>query len=183
MANKIPKYGDFSVESELIDEHEWISDYFIDGELGCQCSLMYPPTYTECPNCVFDQQTNMSANIYKAGGPAPFTNHTVCPWCGGQGQRTDSPTELIRLRVYWGGSELNAAVKMFQTLGVSNIDNPAGLIFVIGYMSDVSKFERADLINVISTLNKKEYICSRKSEAVPWGFRHNRYFAAMLSRR
>lgn len=183
MSGKIPKYGDFSIESGLIDEHEWVSDYLIDGELASKCTLIYPPTYTECPNCVFDQQTGQSANIYKAGGPAVFTNHTICPWCNGQGKSSNAPTDSVRLRVYWGGSELNAAVKMFKTLGVSNLDNAMGLIFVIGYMSDISKFERADAINVISTLNKKEYMCIRKSEAVPWGFRHNRYFAAMVSRR
>lgn len=182
MSGKLPKYGDFSIESSLIDEHEWITDYFIDGELGCQCTLIYPPTFTECPNCIFDQQTNESSSIYKAGGPMPFTNHTVCPWCGGVGKRTDNPTALIRLRVYWGGSEVNAAVKMFKTMGVTNINDQTGIIFVIGYMADLQNFQKADLIRVVSNLDIADYQYSKASEAVPWGFRHNRYFACMLSR-
>jgi hypothetical protein len=180
MANKFPGRGDFSIPSALLDEHEWISDALIDGELGTVCTLIYPPTDSECPNCLFDPSTGRSANIYRTGGPIPFVNHTVCPWCGGEGRRSEPVTDSIRLRVYWGGMEVNAAMRQFTKL--ANFDSPAGLLFVIGYMNDLPKFERSDNILVNSAQTIDEWKCSRASESVPWGFRKNRYFACMLKR-
>lgn len=181
MANKFPDRGEFSIPEGLIDEHEWISDALIDGLTGSDCLVVYPPTDSECPNCLFDPSTGRSANIYRAGGPQPFPNHTVCSFCGGDGRRTERATDDIRMRVYWGGMEVNAAMRQFKKLA-ENVDSPDGILFVIGYMYDLPKFERADQIKVLSNENNSEWVCSRLSEWVPWGFRKNRYFAAMLKR-
>jgi hypothetical protein len=181
MANKFSNRADFSIPESLIDEHEWISDALIDGPLGCNCLLEYPPVDSECPNCLFDPSTGRSAGIYRIGGPAPFPNHTTCPWCGGEGRKLTPVTDTVRLRVYFGGMEVNAAMRQFQNL-TKTIDTPDGLIFVIGYKDDLPKFERADAIFVNKDQTIKDYRCSRLSEAIPWGFRRNRYFACMLQR-
>lgn len=180
MANKFPDRGEFSIPSSIIDEHEWMTDSLIDSELGTVCRIIYPPTDSECPNCLFDLSTGRSANIYRTGGPIPFANHTLCPWCGGEGRRVDNATSDIRLRVYWGGMEVNAAMRQFKQF--ANLDVADGLVFVIGYMNDLPKFERADAIVVNSSQNVDEWKCVRASESVPWGFRKNRYFACMLKR-
>jgi hypothetical protein len=76
--------------------------------------------------------------------------------------------------------EVNAAMRMFNNLKVGNV--PIGLLFVIGYMEDLKNFDRGDFLLVNSSVDKQEIRCKRASEAIPWGFRKNRYFAAMLER-
>ncbi len=181
MANKFPDRGEFLIPTDLIDEHEWISDALIDGVTGTDCTVFYPPTDSECPNCLFDPATGRSANIYRPGGPQPFANHTLCSFCGGEGRRVDRTTEPMRLRVYWGGMEVNAAMRQFSKLA-EQVDSPAGLLFVIGYMYDLPKFERADQIKVLANASVDDWMCSRFSESIPWGFRKDRYFASMLKR-
>lgn len=178
MAGKIPSRGDFVIEESLIDEHEWVADAFIDGPTGQICTLVFPAIDSECPNCLFDPTTKRSANIYRTGGPYPFTNHTVCPLCDGEGRRTQPSTDTIRLRVYYGGMEVNAAMKIMQALP-AGFGSPDGLIYIIGYMSDKAKFDRADYLMLLNQANFEQK-AEKASKPVPWGFRKNRYFACML---
>ena len=180
MANRFSNRADFEIPSELIDEHEWMADELIDGPLGNDCLLVYPPSDSECPNCYYDYEGRRSTNVYKTGGPAPFTNHTECPWCNGVGKLIQDVTEEIRLRVYWGGMEVNAAMKQFNNLQIANVQD--GLLFVIGYMNDLPRFERCNSILVNTAVRTDEWKCERISDCIPWGFRKNRYFAAMLKR-
>lgn len=183
MANRFSNRSDYSIPTELIDEHEWMSDYFIDGDTGVDCTLIYPPSDSECPNCLYDPGMGRSANIYKIGGPYSFTNHTICPYCGGVGKFSTPVTYDIRLRVYWGSSEINAAMKQFALMGEQKfVSRPAGLLFVIGYMDDLNKFVNADAVLINTTVDKIDIRCARASEPIPWGFRKNRYFACILVR-
>ena len=167
-------FGDLSIPSDLLDLHEVGTDAIIDG-LGKICELIYPPKTTECPNCYYDPRTRRSNNIYKSGGPKPFENNTICPWCGGVGRSVASVAEQITLRIYWNPSE-------WSVVG-STIQNPEGVAQVIGYITDLPKLERAQEI----MLNKgvdgiRKYRCQREGEATPWGFRQNRYFSQFLRR-
>ncbi len=177
MAGRFEDIDDFEIPSELFDYHEWMSDSLIDGQIGVDCTLYYPPSDTECPNCLFDVVTGRSADVYKTGGPYPFEIHTTCPLCGGFGKGSIAETDTLRLRVYFGRMEVNAAMRQFANVNLA--DAPNGVIFVIGYMEDRPKYIRA---NGVTIPNQEEIRCKRISEAQPWGFRKNRYFAAMLGR-
>lgn len=178
MAGKIPSRGDFTIDESLIDEHEWITDALIDGPTGATCTLVSPAKDSECPNCLFDPTTKRSANIYRSGGPYPFSNHTVCPLCDGEGRSITNPTDSMRLRAYYGGMEVNAAMRMFQSLAGS-FGTPDGLVFIIGYMNDRAKFDRASEYMLLDEQNFEQKL-EKVSKPVPWGFRKNRYFACML---
>jgi len=182
MANKFEDRSDFTIPSDLIDEHEWIADAFIDS-LGIWCTIVYPPSDEECPNCLYDPVANRSANIYKTGGPISFPINTTCPWCGGVGKRSIPITDRVKMRVYWGGMEVQAAMRQFKSLANEKLGDMAqGLLFVIGYMDDLPKFVKCDSLVVNDTVDKQEIRCERVSETIPWGFRKNRYFACMLDR-
>ena len=174
MADRIPSLGDFSIPSGVFTTHEWVADAFIDT-MGQACTLVYPAKTTECPNCYIDPRTNRSNGRYRAGGPVEFPTNTICPWCSGAGRSTANPTEDITLRVYWNPKDwVNIGVK---------IDAPDGVAQVIGYMSDLPKVERAGEIILDSGVQStRKYVCIRKGEAVPWGFRHNRYFVQFVNR-
>lgn len=182
MSGKFTNRTDFSIPESLIDEHEWMSDALIDGPLGAVCTLYYPDLQTECPNCLFDPQANRSANIYRTGGPNPFPNDTLCPYCGGTGVSAQPVTDTMRVRAYWGGMEVNAAMRQFQNMFNSKfVGSPDGVVFIIGYMNDAVKFQQCTSL-VVNKPNV-QIRCERASDAIPWGFRHNRYFAAMLNRK
>jgi len=174
MAGKFASRGDFSIPSELINEHEWICDSLID-DMGASCDLVYEPIASECNNCIFDPATQKSSGIYKVGGPISFDNFTVCPICGGDGRSVLEQKENIKLRVYlnqrdWIQTNIKAMVgnDVFQ---------------IIGYMNDLPKIERAKEIIVHSDLvGIKYWRCEPSSEATPWGFRGNRYFVMFLKR-
>lgn len=174
MADRIKKLGDFSIPSDVLDKHEWVSDFFIDS-LGKDCTLVYPPKVSRCPNCYIDPRTGRSNNRYKAGGPRSFPNGTICPWCGGAGKSQKEATENVKLRIYWSPKE-------WKDLGV-DIDSSDGMAQVIGYMTDLPKIEKAQYI----ILNKEvqgytRFSCQRFGEATPWGFRQNRYFIQFVKR-
>jgi len=174
MADRLPKLGNFSIPSGVIDSHEWVSDAFIDT-LGKSCTLIYPAKITECSNCYYDARTRRSTGIYKTGGPNPFPNNSYCPVCGGAGRTTAEVTEEITLRIYWNPKD-------WQTTA-NTIQNPQGVAQAIGYMSDLEKVERATEIILDSHVSStREFRCVREGEAVPWGFRHNRYFLQFFRR-
>jgi hypothetical protein len=175
MAGKFPSLGDFDIPGGIFDLHEWVTDEFIDGELGVTCTLIFPAKRAPCDNCLFSTDTNRSANIYKTGGPIPFANHGICPRCQGRGLLEEPSTESMRLRVYWEASD-------WSKMGMA-IADPEAVCMVIGYMVDLTKFERANFILLNDELkNIRNYKCSRSGEAQPWGFRHNRYFVQWLKR-
>ena len=175
MAGKFPSLGNFDIPSSVFDEHEWIADEFIDGDTGSTCTLIFPAKRAECDNCIFDTYTKRSSNIYKSGGPIPFQNHQICPRCQGAGTLEESVTDSIRLRVYWEPSS-------WREIGIKVAD-PQGMCMVIGYMSDLPKFERANAVLINDELkNIRNYLCAREGESQPWGFRRNRYFRQMMKR-
>jgi hypothetical protein len=175
MANRFANREDFIIPPESINEHEWIADGFIDSETGDDCTLIYPPTDTECPNCYLDSKTGRSSNTYKAGGPYPFTNFTLCPHCGGEGRLSKSETDIIRLRLY-------SDPKYFQDIGIQVAYQP-GMCQAIGYMVDLPKVERAAEIIVINPLkNIHQWRYNLASEPVWWGIRMDRYFIVYLKR-
>jgi hypothetical protein len=175
MAGKIPSFGDFNIPSDIIDLHEWVSDELIDGEIGSVCTLNFPPKKEACDNCLFDSNTNSSSNIYKTGGPIPFQKYGLCPRCQGSGYLEMPKTEDVRLRVYWDKST-------WKALGINVLD-PDTTCVVIGYMDDLAKLEKANTILLNSNIaNIRKYLCTRNGEALPHGFRRNRYFIQAMKR-
>ena len=110
-------------------------DDLID-QLGKQCTLVYPPVWTVCTNCVFDPVGDKSANRWVSGGPIPFTDGAVCPLCDGAGKRADETTEVITMLI------ANQPSHYFAKLP-SNIQLPSGRIQTKGYLSDWPKVIRA----------------------------------------
>lgn len=175
MSGKKDYLGDFDVPSAIIDDYQWVMDSFIDDtSLGTQCQLIYPPIPSECPNCIIDPASGRSSGKYKSGGPIPFPANTICPWCGSEGSRLEPSTENIRLRTY-------PSQKDWQNIGM-DFKDVAGVVQIIGYMSDLPKVMRAQrLIIYIDLQDLCQWICEVASEGIPWGF-GSRYFIMFLKR-
>lgn len=73
-----------------------------DTALTVPCRLIFGTTKnTACPNCNIDSLTNMSANTYKAGGPSPFPNGSICPMCAGIFYISQDTSIIMNLAVIW----------------------------------------------------------------------------------
>jgi hypothetical protein len=175
MGGKFPSRGDFTIPSAVFDEHEWMVDSLIDGEIGQSVTLYYPPKPTQCDNCKLDPETGLSSNIYNGGGPIPFTDFMKCPRCGGLGRLELPQTDTIDLRVYWNSSS-------WIDIGV-RFESSEGVAMTIGYMVDLPKLEKATSLLVHANLEGvRRYLCEREGEAVPHGFRRKRYFIQYVKR-
>lgn len=54
-----------------------------------------------CPNCIYDANLSKSANKYKPGGPIPFNDGQLCPYCNGIGFFHENVAESGYLAVLW----------------------------------------------------------------------------------
>ena len=161
----------FSLDSRLVTDHEEICDFLIDGFPGKVCRLIYEPKDLECPNCFLDIDTGVSTNIYKPGGPIPFTNNTMCPYCQSLGRLRTEETENIRLRVYFDHRQF------VKTADTKNIVLDGDTIQIIGYITDLPKIQRAKQMVVDTQVEGyKTYMFEPLSAPCPWGFMHDRYF-------
>ena len=169
----VPK--SFSIPSSVISSHEYIVDALISGGTGQDCQLVYPITKNSvCPNCIYSPRQKKSSNIYKNGGPVPFENHTICPWCGGEGRSSRAIKETVRLRVYWSPKDWSIT---------GPVANPNTSVMIIGRIYDLPKIEKSDTIILNKDLSVyKKWMCERAGEAVPWGLAQDKYFAQMLRR-
>jgi hypothetical protein len=169
MGNKFPARGDFSLPAAIFDEYDWTADWLIDGPIGQIVTLVFPPKPTQCDNCKLDVDTGRSSGIYNGSGPFPFTNHTVCPRCMGEGRYEADRTSAIRMRLYW-------TAKDWVKTGVRIVAGECD-VMAIGYMSDLPALKRAKAVIMPKDIEELiRYRCERVGKAIPWGFRQKRYF-------
>ena len=175
MGGKFPSRGDFDIQAAIIDEYEWISDFFIDS-LGSKCKLFFPPETSECPNCYYDTFNERSSGVYKQGGPKPFPNGTICPWCGGTGTSKLSKSKEIKLRVYWGKDKFKYITNM-------DVGNDETVAVIIGYLTDMADVQRADKILVDSDKGEMfRWLAKLEGDPQPHGLKKRRYFIAKIRR-
>lgn len=62
-------------------------------------TLVYPEVNEECSNCTYNGFR--SNGIYKPGGPMPFEDGFLCPWCQGAGLKSSIISSEIQARIYY----------------------------------------------------------------------------------
>lgn len=160
---------------ELFDIYNEFADDFISDNFGVTCTLSYPAKKTPCPDCAGNTMVGgRPSNFQQHGGPAPFNPRQNCSMCGGQGFYSVPNTEDIKMRAYFNKKE-------WAKLGIVNV--PEGGCVVIGFMSDLPKYKMADHITVCSDIEAiNGWTYEKAGEAVPHGFKRNRYFTGILGR-
>ena len=71
----------------------------VDNIWARPITLVYPEVREECPNCTYNGFR--SNGIYKSGGPYPFTDGGLCPWCEGAGYKMIETSQVISARIYY----------------------------------------------------------------------------------
>lgn len=160
-----------SIPSSFWNKYVEACDFFIDDDhIGRSCTLVYPPKRESCVNCI-TMVGSSTANVYRDGGPMPF-RFGSCPMCGGSGYKEVETTDTIRLRIYWSRADW---IRL-----VTNIVSDDAEVMVIGYISDLPKFRKADTYLLAKDNNEDKYRTTKAGDATPWGFGKNRYFVAYL---
>jgi hypothetical protein len=161
-----------SIPESLFDKYKEFVDYLLSDEhFSKNCTLVYPPLRTECPNCTINMVGSSVINTYRHGGPAPF-NFGDCSMCGGQGYKEVEHTGSLRLRIYWNRKDW---IKIVKSIVLNDAD-----VMVIGNMSDLRKFKQAIEILLITSQNNAEYRTVLVGQPTPWGFSQDKYFIAYL---
>lgn len=163
----------FQIPSELLDLHESIVSSMIE-QLGQAYTVYYKPVYTECVNCVANPIGNVSANIFRTGGPVPFPFGAICPICNGEGFKQTQTTDTVQLEVIW-------EQRKFIDIG-QQIKIPDGAVQVKGYMGDLQKLQDMEGIDILGPTNLLGGLYKLWGQPIPQGFRKDKFFLAFLVR-
>ena len=164
-------------ESLQVTYDEAMDALFTSEMTSEDCDIEYPPKKEACTNCL-PGPMGSGGNVYRNGGPAPFS-FGLCPLCQGKGFKETAATESVRLRVHFVSD--NSKQKAYKKIANINIEDYEAQI--IGYMSDLTKIKRAESI-ILVTQNKGNHKikCRLISEPIPWGFGRGRYFSAYVGK-
>lgn len=146
-------------------------------EWGRSCVLIFPEGKQQCPNCIFDTDTNRSSNLYNNTGAEPFPDGEVCPVCLGNGVTGDFTTSTIKLNVV-------AEPKKWMKKLPPNLNVSEHAIMTTGFMSDLPSVLKSRTIIIAVDLlgiNKYQYFLAGE----PFDSNHivqGRYFSAVWDR-
>jgi hypothetical protein len=166
----------FEIPSGLKDLYKDAVDALLISELTSEpCTIVYPPKNEACINCL-PGPMGSGGNVYRAGGPRPFS-YGVCPYCQGRGFKEVESSEIIRLRVYF----VNDRSKQELFAKIANVDFERYDAQIIGHMADLQKVKRANYLLLVNEhQGQKRIRCKLVGEANPWGFGKDLYFSAYV---
>lgn len=155
-----------SIPETVFAKYEEFADAMI-ADFGVSCTLIYADKVETISDSVPQVKQRRSMNVQNRNDPAAFAR-------GSSTFRTVESTENITLRVY-------RTPKDFIKIG--NIDVPDGSIQTIGYLSDLTKINKAKAIIMDAGLaGHEEYRYIKTGEPAPFGFKHRRYIVCHWKR-
>lgn len=152
--------------------NQYISSILANDGLTTECVLNYGVSKRNlCINCIFDVNLKKSANKYKTGGPVPFTNGMICPYCNGIGYYGEVKSDQIYLAVLWDYKKWVSPP--------TNISNPDGYIQTICHKSNLAKIRQAKDITVVLNKQLSNPVFELYEEPTPAGLGDNEYLFCM----
>lgn len=170
------------ISQQLKDTFNFAIDSLLENNaLSLPCKIIYDNQLNNiyCNNCIFDNISLLSSNIYKPGGPIPFPDGGVCPVCVGQGQIKNSNTnsETIYLAFIFDS-------KYFLNINSKVINIPDGSVQSLCNIELLQKLKNASEIifdNNLSNIDHFRY--ERASSPEPLGFGDNRYILTLWKKK
>lgn len=151
-----------------------------DNALSLPCKLIYnnQTNNTYCNNCIFDNISLMSSNLYNGTGPNPFENGSVCPVCLGLGYlKYETSSENIYLAFIFDS-------KYFLNMNSKVVNIPDGVIQSLCNINLLAKIKNAQEVvfdNNLTNIGHFKY--ERASDPEPVGFGDNRYIMTMWKKK
>ena len=167
-----------SIPSGVFNIYYDAVNWMIDSDyIGRQCQVVYPEERSACSNCVSNSLPGSpSTNVYRNGGPMPFSFGN-CPMCGGQGYKSSTTTDNVRLRIYHQHKD------WMKVGNYAQMALRAGVVQVIGYLADLIKIRKADYTILVSEQQQYQtYKYNLSGEPFFHGFGKDKYFVAYMER-
>jgi hypothetical protein len=140
-----------------------------DTALTVPCKLVYENTkLSECPNCKFDSMSGRSSNQYKMGGPLPFINGQICPYCSGVGRISFTSDSTIYLGII---KPAFFNVAPLDPEGVNFMDGKIQSLSNISHYAAINNCSYAIIDTNITDLSLNKYV--RYRNPIPMGFGDN----------
>lgn len=164
------------ISEDFLDFSTQAEDEMFRG-LAVACTLIYPPTRQQCPNCVQNPFSHHGGNVYKSGGPVPFTGG-LCPICNGENFKVVENTESIQLQVAW---QVKGFLDLFKQKAIAQA--PKTFIQIKALNTDLPKIIQSIEFIINTPLTPYiRYRFTKASEAIPSGIRQNKYCYLLLER-
>lgn len=178
----------FSIDfTSLIENYNSGIDSLVDN-LGVICTINYPPLKSDCPNCELHPLSKVSANIYTAGGPYPFTNGMQCPYCLGKGWIETTATATFKAMIIYDPKGYWLTSLRGRQTGANIMENsqwrvPDGIIQLIGNLTDLPNIERGSSFIINSAQEGiSRGLYKRYGDATTEGLGQNRYYFQFMER-
>lgn len=115
--------------------------------LTVPCKLVFDNTkLQDCPNCVYDAISQRSSNQYQNGGPVPFVNGQICPYCSGAGSLSFSSEEDVYLGI------IKPVFFGLDQLELNNVNYVDGMVQSLCSINLYAKIKNASYIIVDTNL-------------------------------
>jgi hypothetical protein len=142
-----------------------------DTALTVPCKLVFENSKLEdCPNCLYDPMRQKSSNQYQAGGPIPFVNGQICPYCSGAGSLSFSSEEILYLGI------IKPVFFGMDQLELNNVNYIDGKIQSLCSINFYAKIKNASYIIVdtnLSDLTLSKFV--RERDPIPVGYGDNSF--------
>jgi hypothetical protein len=150
--------------------------------LSLPCTIVYDNQINniQCNNCIFDNISLLSSNIYNGSGPSPFQEGSVCPVCMGLGLIKNpgkNNIETIHLAFIFDS-------KYFLNINNKTVNIPNGTIQSLCNINLLSKLKNAsELIFDNNLSNLAHFKYERASDPEPLGLGDNRYIITLWNKK
>lgn len=151
-----------------------------NNALSLPCKIIYDNQINNvyCNNCILDNISLISSNIYNGTGPNPFGEGGVCPVCLGLGLvKNPNSGETVHLAFIFDS-------KYFLNINNKVINIPDGSIQSLCHTSLLNKIKNASEIifdNNLSNIGHFKY--ERANDPEPLGFGDNRYILTLWKKK
>lgn len=151
-----------------------------DNALTLPCKIIYDNQInnTYCNNCIFDNISLLSSNIYNGTGPSPFQEGSVCPVCLGLGlSKNTKASETVYLAFIFDS-------RYFLNINSKVINIPDGSVQSLCSINLLQKIKNASEIIFDSNLtNIGHFKYERASDPEPLGLGENRYIITLWKKK
>lgn len=148
--------------------------------MSLPCKIIYDNLINNiyCNNCVFDNISLLSSNIYNGSGPNPFAEGSVCPVCVGTGfLKNGTSEENIHLAFIFDS-------KYFVNLDSKVVNIPDGYIQSLCNINLLTKLKNAKEIIFDTNLSQLGHFkYERVSDPEPLGLGDNRYIIVLWKKK
>ena len=155
-----------SIPSAVFDKYKEFADEMITS-FGVNCNLVYTSQVEVISESVPHVKQRRGLSLQNRNDVAGFSR-------GDSTFKTVENTETVKLRVYHSKKDF---------IKISGFEVPDGAIQTIGYLSDLTKLNKAvALITDTQLAGHESFRYTRIHEPIPHAFKHDRYIVCFWER-